>query len=204
MIDHGELLQRPLITRSRLVADLKRLGLQQGQVVMLHTSVRAIGWVVGGPDVVIQALLDVLGPEGTLMWLTKDHPLHYPYGPGSPFAKLCEANGRALLLGAPLNTLTILHHAETLARIPNKRLVHYKMPVLREGKRVWVEIEDIDTGRGIVEGRSAEEYFITIAQGYLASGRGRSGKVGAAPSYLFAAADLVEFAVEWLERNFGE
>jgi aminoglycoside 3-N-acetyltransferase len=34
---------------------------------MLHASVSAIGWVVGGPDMVIQALLDVLGPEGTLM-----------------------------------------------------------------------------------------------------------------------------------------
>ena len=34
---------------------------------MLHASVKAIGWIVGGPDVVIQALLDVLGEEGTLM-----------------------------------------------------------------------------------------------------------------------------------------
>jgi len=34
---------------------------------MLHASVSAIGWVVGGPDMAIQALLDVLGPEGTLM-----------------------------------------------------------------------------------------------------------------------------------------
>lgn len=118
-------------------------------------------------------------------------------------AKLCEAQGKVLLLGAPLNTLTILHHAEILAQLPNKRLVRYKMPILRDGKRVWVEIEDIDTGRGIVEGHSSADYFITIAQGYLASGRGRSGKVGAAPSYLFDAADLVEFAVQWLERTFG-
>jgi aminoglycoside 3-N-acetyltransferase len=77
------------------------------------------------------------------------------------------------------------------------------MPVLREGKRVWVEIEDIDTGRGIVEGHSSEEYFVRIAREYLALGRGRSGKVGAAQSCLFNAADLVEFAVQWLERTFG-
>jgi len=50
-----------------LAEDLRRLGLLPGQVVMLHASVKAIGWIVGGPDVVIQAILDVLGPEGTLM-----------------------------------------------------------------------------------------------------------------------------------------
>jgi len=103
-----------------------------------------------------------------------------------------------------LNTLTILHHAESLARVPNKCFVRYKMPVLREGKRVWVEIEDIDTGGGIVEGHSSEEYFVVIAREYLKAGKGRSGKVGAARSYLFDAAELVEFAVQWLERAFGK
>jgi aminoglycoside 3-N-acetyltransferase len=77
------------------------------------------------------------------------------------------------------------------------------MPVLRAGKRVWVEIEDIDTSEGIVEGHSSEEYFTAIAREYLASGKGRSGKVGEAESYLFDAAELVEFAVKWLERMFG-
>jgi len=276
VINREELLRRPLITRSRLVEDLQELGLEPRDIVMLHASVRAVGWVVGGPDTVIQAILDVLGPEGTLVmyvgweeapyftialeegrgeayleecpafdpersranrkwsilteylrtwpgarrsdhpeasvaavgakaeWLTEDHPLNYPYGPGSPFAKLCEAGGKVLLLGSPLNAVTILHHAETIARIPSKRVVRYKMPVLRRGKRVWVEIEDIDTGGGIVEGHSSEEYFATIVEEYLAAGKGRSGRVGAAESYLLDAADLVSFAVYWLERAFGK
>ena len=33
---------------------------------MLHVSVRAIGWIVDGPDMVLQALLDVLAPAGSL------------------------------------------------------------------------------------------------------------------------------------------
>jgi len=61
-----------------------------------------------------------------------------------------------LLLGSPLNAVTILHHAETIARVPNKRIVRYEMPILWEGKSAWVEIEDIDTGEGLVEGRSSE------------------------------------------------
>lgn len=67
MIEREELLKTPLVTRSKLVEDLRRLGLLRGQVVMLHASVSAIGWVVGGPDMVLQAILDVLGPEGNDM-----------------------------------------------------------------------------------------------------------------------------------------
>ena len=29
-------------------------------------------------------------------WLCAEHPLHYGYGPGSPFAKLIEAGGKVL------------------------------------------------------------------------------------------------------------
>jgi aminoglycoside N3'-acetyltransferase len=45
--------------------------------------------------------------------------------------------------------------------------------------------------------------FHDDCQRILASGKGRSGKVGEAESYLFDAAELVEFAVKWLERMFG-
>jgi Aminoglycoside 3-N-acetyltransferase len=33
----------------------------------VHTRMSAIGWVVGGAQTVVTALLDVLGPAGTLM-----------------------------------------------------------------------------------------------------------------------------------------
>lgn len=59
----------PPVTRSMLARDLRQLGVAVGDTVMVHASVKAIGWVVGGPDVVIQALLDSLGVEGTLMML---------------------------------------------------------------------------------------------------------------------------------------
>jgi aminoglycoside 3-N-acetyltransferase len=55
------------VTKSRLVADLRKLGTTAGDTLMLHASMKAIGWIVGGPDIVIRALLDVIGPEGTLM-----------------------------------------------------------------------------------------------------------------------------------------
>ena len=61
----------PVITRSRLVSDLSKLGLASGDTVMLHASVKAVGWIVGGPDMVLRAILDVLGSTGTLMMYVK-------------------------------------------------------------------------------------------------------------------------------------
>ena len=55
------------MTRSRLVADLRRLGVREGGITMVHTRMSAIGHVVGAAETVVRALLEVLGPEGTLM-----------------------------------------------------------------------------------------------------------------------------------------
>lgn len=56
-----------LCTVSSLIKDLKSLGLQQGDTVMVHCSVSQIGWVSGGPETVVRALLECLGPQGTLV-----------------------------------------------------------------------------------------------------------------------------------------
>ena len=53
-------------TRASLARDLRALGVPEGGVLMVHSSLSALGWVAGGPVAVIQALLDALGPAGTL------------------------------------------------------------------------------------------------------------------------------------------
>ncbi|MCI0399677.1 MAG: AAC(3) family N-acetyltransferase [Chloroflexi bacterium] len=54
-------------TRQSLAADLRRLGLAPGMAVLVHSSLSSLGWVTGGPVAVIQALQDVLTPQGTLV-----------------------------------------------------------------------------------------------------------------------------------------
>ncbi len=50
----------------RLLTDqLTRLGLQVGDVVMVHSSFKSLG--ISDPEDVVKALLEVLGPRGTLM-----------------------------------------------------------------------------------------------------------------------------------------
>lgn len=56
-----------MVDRNTLAADLRKLGVTPGMNLLVHSSLRRIGPVAGGADAVIDALLDVLGPEGTLM-----------------------------------------------------------------------------------------------------------------------------------------
>ncbi len=59
-------LDRPR-TRASLADDLRTLGVAPGMSLLVHSSLKRIGWVVGGAPTVIHALIDVLGPDGTLM-----------------------------------------------------------------------------------------------------------------------------------------
>jgi aminoglycoside 3-N-acetyltransferase len=259
------------ITHTQLVSDFKTLGVLPEQTIMLHASVNAVGKVMGGANVILQALLETLTPEGTLMmyagwedipdymldlppdlhpiyyaehpvfdpmiaravrknsilaeflrtfpgtqrsqnpeasmiahgkhaaWLTDNHPLNYGYGLGSPLAKLIEIKGYVLMLGAPLDRVTLLHHAEYQAKMRHKNVIHYPCPILRDGKKVWVDIEDYETGE------PHDAYTLDeIVHAYLAHKPTKQGKVGNADSYLFDAADLNQFAIQWLESHFGE
>jgi aminoglycoside 3-N-acetyltransferase len=133
-------------------------------------------------------------------WFVADHALDYGYGPRSPFGKLVEAGGKTLMLGAPLDTVTLLHHAEHLADLPDKRVLRYEAPILVDGATVWRTFEEFDTGDPVVDGLP-EDYFREVVEDFLATGRGRRGPVGDAPSVLLGAPELVAFAVGWLERR---
>jgi aminoglycoside 3-N-acetyltransferase len=54
-------------TRESIVGDLRALGVAPGAVVLAHSSLSALGYVSGGPVAVVQALMDALTPEGTLV-----------------------------------------------------------------------------------------------------------------------------------------
>lgn len=54
-------------TRQSLASDFAALGLKPGMAVIVHTSLSRLGWVNGGAVAVVQALMDALTPEGTLV-----------------------------------------------------------------------------------------------------------------------------------------
>ncbi len=54
-------------TVQSLAADLRALGITPGMTLLVHSSLRSLGWVAGGPVAVVLALEEVLGPNGTLV-----------------------------------------------------------------------------------------------------------------------------------------
>lgn len=241
---------------------------------MVHAAMSRLGPLLGGPDALIEALLDMVGSDGTILaytdwdasyealldaegrvpdiwrehvppfdaassraardngvlpeflrtrpgalrsgspgpsvaalganadWFTRDHPLDYGYGEGSPFARLVAAGGKVLMVGAPGDTMTLLHHAEHLARIPGKRIKRCEVPFATPGGTLWRMVEEFDTADPIVPGLP-DDYFATIVSEFLAASQGSEGKIGNAPSLLVDAAAITAFAVSWLERRFG-
>ena len=55
---------RPLVTRRRVVRDLRRLGVEPGQALLVHASLRSLGRVAGGAKTVVSALGEAVGPTG--------------------------------------------------------------------------------------------------------------------------------------------
>lgn len=264
------------LTRASLTADLTGLGIAKGDIVMVHAALSRIGPVLGGPDTVIGALRDAVGPEGTIAaycdwdagyealvdadgrvpdewrdhippydpltsravrdhgvfpeflrttpgaarsanpaasvtavgaraeWLTANHPLDYGYGEDSPFGKLAEAGGKVLMLGAPLDTMSLIHHAEQMADLPGKRIKRAEVPHLTDSGIEWRMLEEFDTSDSVCPALDGRDYFTEIVESYLGAGGGSRGRIGEAPSVLVDAGEMARYAVDWLEREAGQ
>ncbi|NCO38091.1 MAG: AAC(3) family N-acetyltransferase [Armatimonadetes bacterium] len=81
------------VTTAEIVEGLRRLGVERGMKLMVHSSLRSFGHVDGGAEAVIAALVDAVGPDGTLMMPSFNH--------GAPF----KAGGANLY--DPLETPTV-------------------------------------------------------------------------------------------------
>jgi aminoglycoside 3-N-acetyltransferase len=142
------------------------------------------------------ASMAAIGRRAT--WLTADHPQDYGYGPGSPLARLVDCGGRVLMVGAPRDTMTLLHYAEHLADLPGKRVLRYEQPFAGDGGTVWRWVEEFDTSEPVVDGLPANTFEL-IVSAYLDAGAGAVGTVGGAASVLVDAPPMLEFGVRWLE-----
>ncbi|HUW58597.1 MAG TPA: AAC(3) family N-acetyltransferase [Planctomycetota bacterium] len=56
-----------MIDRAQLAEGFVELGLSAGASVLVHGSLKSLGWVEGGADAVVDALMDTVGPGGTVM-----------------------------------------------------------------------------------------------------------------------------------------
>lgn len=54
-------------TKEDLKKQLGNIGIVQGDIVLVHSAMSKIGYVNGGPKTVVQALLEVVGPNGHIL-----------------------------------------------------------------------------------------------------------------------------------------
>lgn len=256
-------------TVESLAEDLRALGVEAGSILLVHSSLSTLGWVAGGPVAVIRALLDVLGPVGTLVmpaysgeytdpkdwenpavprswwpviresmpafdpaitpsrvvgavaecfrtWpgavrsdhphtsfsalgphanrICADHALESSVGEASPIGRVYELGGRVLLLGVSWGQNSSFHLSEYRASFPEKRNLTNGSSVLRDGKRIWLEYEDLDLWGGDFRRIGAD--FERDRPSAV-----RCGTVAKAECVLFPQRDAVDYAVEWMERE---
>ncbi|MFV0255273.1 MAG: aminoglycoside N(3)-acetyltransferase [Erysipelotrichaceae bacterium] len=56
-----------LVLKADIVKELRQLGINEGDVIEVHSSLSQFGYVVGGGLSVVEALMETVGPEGTIV-----------------------------------------------------------------------------------------------------------------------------------------
>jgi aminoglycoside 3-N-acetyltransferase len=67
------------LTVESLAEHLRQCGLAEGQTVLVHMAMSKLGWVIGGAEAVIMALLAAVGETGTIMMVTNNGNNTDPY-----------------------------------------------------------------------------------------------------------------------------
>ncbi len=214
------------------------LGLRRGMAVMVHSSLAGFGNVEGGADTVIDALLEVLGSDGTLMmpsfsgpdkvfdykkspcglgeipdsfWRRKEvrrslHPTHSAaacgrhagyfleaheraktaYGENTPYKRLIDKGGFALMLGVDLDRLTILHTVEAFADAPYLKTIRKK----------YIDANGSEKEAVIEKMAGPHRNFIGLDADFRKNGIMKSGKIGRAVCRLIDAARMFDYCME--------
>lgn len=64
-------MERKIVLKQDILNALSEVGVTQGQSIMVHTSLSKLGFVCGGPQIVIEALMESVGVDGTIMMPTQ-------------------------------------------------------------------------------------------------------------------------------------
>jgi aminoglycoside 3-N-acetyltransferase len=151
-----------MLSYAELLAGFKEIGLQAGDTVLVHSSYKSLGGVEGGPQAVIDALLDVLGPEGTLVMPA----FNFDFNKGQPWdvrntpsqmgvlTELVRTDPRAKRIFHPIYSFSIIgKYADELTR------ERYKSSY--ERKSLFGKLRDLD-GKIMIIGLSYTHSFTFV------------------------------------------
>ncbi|MBQ9501235.1 MAG: DUF4910 domain-containing protein [Lentisphaeria bacterium] len=113
LCDHGyvKALRRPEITREDIAAALRRLGVEQGDLLLVHPSLSGCGYISGGAETLVSALTGaaetVLFPVFTRSWVNAGGVVNR-----SPRFRPASSGGTASLLTGAVAKHILQHHPE--------------------------------------------------------------------------------------------
>jgi aminoglycoside 3-N-acetyltransferase len=135
-------------------------------------------------------------------YLFSEQPWDFAFGRGSVLERFTELNGKILLLGSDHDNVTFLHYPEHIGDFSDKRIVHFKVPVLEDGNRVWREMAEVDTSVKAHE-NWPDGFFAQIVGEFLDRSGNKGGRVGDAHSFLIPAQGLLEHALQEMQSVAG-
>lgn len=62
---------KKIVLKEDILSALEQIGVNKWQTIMVHTSLSSLGFVCGGAQIVIEALLESVGDEGTILMPTQ-------------------------------------------------------------------------------------------------------------------------------------
>ena len=207
-----------VILKDEIIQKLKEVGLKSGDTVMVHTSLGKMGYVCGGAQAVIEALMEVVGDSGTIMmptqsWKNLDPETGVHWEADQKDWQLIRDNWPAYDKNlTPTNTMGAVaemfrqvpgsvrsdHPARSVcawgryAEYPGKHTCVEHSAVSEAGKRVWKAYETL-----FVDGNDFEKIGEDFEEAYAVPGV----QIGNAFVRLMHQRELVDFAVKWMETN---
>ena len=125
-------------------------------------------------------------------YLTSNHDISNIFGEGSPIGKLYELDGYVMLIGTGYDKNTSIHLADVRAEYPGKHNCVEHSAVMENGERVWKAYETL-----FVDGEDFEQ----IGEAFEAAYSVKEVTLGNGTIRLMKQRDIVDFAVEWIEKN---
>ena len=126
--------------------------------------------------------------------ITQSHPLDCALGLiNSPLGKLYDLEASILLVGVGYSNCTALHLAEYISEFKSKKQAHYGAPIKVNGKREWVTWKDLLYN---------EDDFMEIGKAFEhQTSSVNTYSIGKATCRLIPLRELVDFSVEWMNKN---
>ena len=122
--------------------------------------------------------------------LLKTHDINSRFGEKSPLQALCDFGGKVLLIGAPYESMTLLHLSSD--KIDDGSLVNQSSPMLINGKKRWVDYHD----------RSLSwQWFPGAVENLVENNIAHLGTICDSRTIIVDAAEAINATCSWRKKN---